>query len=258
MSISRLGFVSDGGGGGGLTEVEVIALIDQETGELFNRTQYQSTTPQQDRLTTFDGRLRLQPTPGGDTKQVIFPDSRSNYGGASLRTSMNLNQSDLVWQFPSYVRRFISPIFAEPDNTFISFTIPALYTRYTLMPILLEEDQSNPATWQWYPNAGVAFLGASTQAMYRAVFSARIGLSTDPAPSKFTLIINQRTSSIADPVDIVSRAFTVRKNADPQLVYLEAHGKNLTPGSFLDIVLIAGLNLSTLEFYDASFEVSVY
>lgn len=221
---------------------------------VLTRTQYQSTTELQDRLTTFDGRLRLQPVEGSDQKQVIFPDSRSNYGGAVLRTSMTLNQSELVWQFPSYIRRFRPAVLAAPTQ----FTIPAILTRYTLMPFLTGEVQSVTPTWQYYPNDGVAFLGASNHGMYRVVFSAMIGLSTNPAPAQFELIITHRASSVAAPVDIVKRYFTVRKDTDPLLVYLEGHGKNLTPGSFVDIVLTTGNNLSTLEFYDASFEVSVY
>lgn len=221
---------------------------------VLTRTQYQSTTELQDRLTTFDGRLRLQPVEGSEQKQVIFPDSRSDYGGAVLRTAMNLNQSELVWQFPTYIRRSRPAVLTAPTQ----FTFPAILTRYTLMPFLTQEVQSDTPTWQYYPNDGVAFLGASNHGMYRVVFSAMIGLSTNPAPAQFELIIVHKASSIAAPVDIVKRYFTVRKDADPLLVYLEGHGKNLTPGSFVDIVLTSVNNLSTLEIYDASLEVSVY
>ena len=217
------------------------------------RTQYQSTTELQDRLTTFDGRLRLQPVAGGDAKQVIFPDSRSNYGGSVLRTSM-ANQAELIWQFPSFIRRYRQSVFTGPTQ----FQIPALITRYTLMPILNLEAQSDTPTFQYYPNDGVAFLGASNHGMYRVSFSALIGLSTNPAPAQVILVLTHRASSLAARVDIFSRCVTIRKDADPVFVHLEGHGKNLTPGMFLDIEVVSINNLNTLEFYDASFEASVY
>jgi hypothetical protein len=253
MSISRLGFVS-GGGGEGLSEGEVLTLIDQETDSLFTRTQYQSTAPAQNRLTTFEGRLRLQPIPGGADQQVIFPDYRDNYGGSSLRTNTDLNQAELVWQFPSFIRRFVTGNLG--GTTVFEVNLAEVGVTYGIMPFLSQEQTSTTPTFQ-FASSGVSYLGSTTQAMYRVVFTARVGVSTNPAAVKFTSYLQYRTSGGATPNITNSRGWIIRKDVDPQLIYLEYHGAGLAPGNQLNIALYA-TDTGVLNFYDASFTVVVY
>lgn len=250
MSISRLGFVS-GGGGGGLSEGEVLTLIDQETDTLFTRTQYQSTTPSQNRLTTFEGRLRLQPIPGGADQEVIFPDYRHDYPGSTLRTNHKLSEAELVWQFPSFITRYMNSNFIPGATIHLS----AIDQRFNIMPLLVFEQTSTVPTFQ-FSSSGVQFLGASNQSVYRVVFSAQVGVSINPDPVRFTAIIEYRTSSDADPIEVERRSYIVRKDADPKFIYLEFAGKALLPGLKLTVIFLC-VNVGTLDLYDASFNVTV-
>lgn len=221
---------------------------------VLTRTQYQSTTPDQDRLTTFDGRLRLQPIPGGADKQVIFPDYRDNYGGSTLRTNSNLNQAELVWQFPSFIRRYINSNLGVTKLFEVQLT--ELGVLYGIMSFLTQEQTSTTPTFQ-FANSGVAYLGSSTQAMYRVAFSARIGTSVNPAPFKFATYLQFRANGSSPPNFANGRSWVVRKDQDPQYIHLEYYGAGLAPNNQLNIAIYA-TELGTLDFYDASFTVTVY
>ena len=237
---------------GALGTVQFTDVADPaELETVLTRTQYQSTTELQDRLTTFDGRLRLQPIAGGSVLPVIFPDNRSVYPGATLRTSHTASESELVWQIPSFITRYMNG--NGLPGAVITFS--SVGQRTGIMPLLTLEQESLVPSFQYFPN-GVSFLGSSNQSSYRVFFTAQMGVSVNPTPVRFTMLIEYKTTSSSNPIDVERRSIIIRKGEDPKLLFLEYYGSNLLPGVFLNIILLSE-TIGSLDLYDARFNVSV-
>jgi hypothetical protein len=220
------------------------------------RTQYQSTTELQDRLTTFDGRLRLQPIPGGDANQVIFPESRANYGGASLRTNMNLTQSELIWQAPSFIRRYLN-VQGDPTLSYV-MPLPSIPgVDESFMPPLVLENKSALDVWQ-YSADGITYTGTSRVAVFKVVFSASLTILTNPAPAYIKIRITRADSLGGAETEMQRRAFIIRKDSDPNLVYLEALGSDLTTNSVINVYVSDYAQSPTLRVYDAVLDIMTF
>jgi hypothetical protein len=224
---------------------------------VLTRTQYQSTTELQTRLTTFDGRLRLQPTPGGDAKQVIFPESRANFGGASLRTNMSLSQSDLIWQSPTFIRRFQN-VLGDPTLSTV-FALPSIPgVDITFMTLLTGESKSANDVWSYNAITGLTYTGTSIVATFRVSFSASLTILNNPAPAYIKIRITRADSLGGPQTEMQRRAFIIRRDSDPNLVYLEAVGAGLTPNSVINVYVSDYNQSPTLRIYDAVVDVMTY